>query len=218
MKIIKNILLWFLVLFYLAAAIIYLPHTSGFLAVAFILLILPVGKWQQLVGKITKGKWKIAICIVLALLTLMLAPTPEIPTPAPSQPNSAATSSMASTPTLPNFTGTPSIPTTNQSVPSTAPAIPTESSTMTAPNLPTDTSIAPTSPTPTTAPSVSEPPSTEPSVPAEYDYILNTSTKKYHEPDCAWAGKIDAENKEYFHGTKDELEAMGYSACKKCYP
>ncbi len=48
-------------------------------------------------------------------------------------------------------------------------------------------------------------------------YVLNTSTKKFHRPDCSSAKKIKPEN----YGTCDSREsaiAQGYSPCKICKP
>lgn len=54
----------------------------------------------------------------------------------------------------------------------------------------------------------------------EYDgeYILNTSTKKFHLPDCASVEDISEENKETSKLSKEELIKDGYEACKKCNP
>ncbi len=48
-------------------------------------------------------------------------------------------------------------------------------------------------------------------------YVLNTSTKKFHRPDCSSVKKIKPEN----YGTCDSREsaiAQGYSPCKICNP
>lgn len=49
-------------------------------------------------------------------------------------------------------------------------------------------------------------------------YILNTNTKKFHLPDCGSVSRIKDENKAAFTGTREELLAEGYSACKNCNP
>lgn len=49
-------------------------------------------------------------------------------------------------------------------------------------------------------------------------YILNTSSKKFHDPDCGSASKISASNKEYYTGTAEELVARGYEPCGNCKP
>ena len=49
-------------------------------------------------------------------------------------------------------------------------------------------------------------------------YILNTSTKKIHLPDCRSAAAISPENRKEYTGTIDEPLAMGYSPCGNCHP
>ena len=50
------------------------------------------------------------------------------------------------------------------------------------------------------------------------EYILNTSSKKFHLSECSAVNKIKDENKEVSTKTRDELIAEGYSACKQCNP
>ncbi len=55
----------------------------------------------------------------------------------------------------------------------------------------------------------------------EYNYVLNTSTKKFHYPSCkSVTGKnpIAEHNKAFHTGTRDELISMGYSPCGNCDP
>ena len=56
------------------------------------------------------------------------------------------------------------------------------------------------------------------SVETEADYILNTSTKKFHSPDCRYVSSIKDENKEEYVGNRDDLIAQGYSPCGTCNP
>lgn len=48
------------------------------------------------------------------------------------------------------------------------------------------------------------------------DYVLNTRTMKAHKPDCPYAHTIDDVNIEQYHGTAEELQDKGYTACKHC--
>ena len=57
-----------------------------------------------------------------------------------------------------------------------------------------------------------------PETPAETAYILNTSSKKFHLPDCAGASTIKAENREEYSGTREELAEQGYKPCGTCKP
>lgn len=50
------------------------------------------------------------------------------------------------------------------------------------------------------------------------NYILNTSSKKFHTSTCAQAKAISKDNVKAFSGTKDELLAEGYTAGKCCNP
>lgn len=51
---------------------------------------------------------------------------------------------------------------------------------------------------------------------AEFSYILNTNTKKFHLPDCSWVGLMGEKNKSYRFETKEELIKKGYSPCYHC--
>ena len=50
------------------------------------------------------------------------------------------------------------------------------------------------------------------------DYILNTSTRKFHYPSCSSVSQMADKNKQSYNGTRDELIAMGYSPCGRCHP
>lgn len=49
-------------------------------------------------------------------------------------------------------------------------------------------------------------------------YIVNTKTKKFHNPDCDGAKKMSSSNKKKYKGTRDSLISIGYSPCQKCNP
>lgn len=49
-------------------------------------------------------------------------------------------------------------------------------------------------------------------------YVLNTSSKKFHRPDCASVGQMKDANKREFTGTRDDLMAQGYDPCGRCNP
>lgn len=49
-------------------------------------------------------------------------------------------------------------------------------------------------------------------------YILNTRTHKYHLPTCSSVEDIAKNNKETYKGKKEDLEKVGYKACKRCNP
>lgn len=52
----------------------------------------------------------------------------------------------------------------------------------------------------------------------EVDYVLNTRSMKFHLPDCSGAASMSENNKAYFHGTRDEVLAEGYTPCGICNP
>ncbi|MCD8191239.1 MAG: DNA/RNA non-specific endonuclease [Oscillospiraceae bacterium] len=54
--------------------------------------------------------------------------------------------------------------------------------------------------------------------PSEADYILNTSSKKFHYPDCSGVESMAEKNKQSYTGSRDELIAQGYSPCGTCRP
>lgn len=49
-------------------------------------------------------------------------------------------------------------------------------------------------------------------------YIVNTKTKKFHNPNCDGVKKMSSSNKKKYKGTRDSLISNGYSPCQKCNP
>ena len=49
-------------------------------------------------------------------------------------------------------------------------------------------------------------------------YILNTNSKKFHEPDCSSVRQMSEQNKQEVVATREELIAQGYVPCKRCKP
>ena len=52
----------------------------------------------------------------------------------------------------------------------------------------------------------------------EADYVLNTSSKKFHRPDCSSVDSMSEKNRQEYHGTREELIAQGYEPCGSCNP
>ena len=50
------------------------------------------------------------------------------------------------------------------------------------------------------------------------DYVLNTSSMKYHEPGCSSVEDIAENNRKDYTGTAKELRDMGYAPCGRCDP
>ncbi len=54
--------------------------------------------------------------------------------------------------------------------------------------------------------------------PADFEYILNMNTKKFHYPNCSSVKQMKEKNKDYFTGTRDEVIGRGYKPCGNCKP
>ncbi len=67
------------------------------------------------------------------------------------------------------------------------------------------------------APTPETTPEQKPS-PADVEFVLNTSSKKFHYPDCSAVKKMSDSNKQIFIGTRNELTAKGYDPCGICKP
>ncbi len=52
----------------------------------------------------------------------------------------------------------------------------------------------------------------------DYLWVLNTSSKKIHRPDCPSAATINDKNKGYSKDTVASLQAQGYTPCGSCKP
>lgn len=66
----------------------------------------------------------------------------------------------------------------------------------------------------TTTEQATEPPTT---LRITADYVVNTSSGKYHKPYCSSVDDMKEENKMQYNGTQDELKAMGYQPCGRCF-
>ena len=76
---------------------------------------------------------------------------------------------------------------------------------------------------PVTSSDAAEVPETEITTDASTDdvsctYVLNRSSKKFHDPACSSVAKIKEENRESFSGERQELLTRGYEPCKVCNP
>lgn len=50
------------------------------------------------------------------------------------------------------------------------------------------------------------------------NYVLNTSSKKIHLPDCSGAQSMSEKNKEVYYGLKQDLLNQGFTTCGSCNP
>lgn len=53
---------------------------------------------------------------------------------------------------------------------------------------------------------------------SEITYILNTNTKRFHDPSCPSAQETKEKNKKNFYGSREEAIAEGYIPCGRCKP
>ena len=132
----KIVGLWVLSIFFILAALVYFPSFSSLISVLIVALVIPIPKWQSILNKYIKGKLKLIIVIVLALVTIFTAPNTEASVP-------DDTTSTISTEASTNFTDASTSETTTVSTTETTTAPTTEPTT-----------------TPTTEPTTA--PSTEP--------------------------------------------------------
>lgn len=63
-----------------------------------------------------------------------------------------------------------------------------------------------------------QPETAEEPQPQGTDYILNTSTGKFHYPTCESVKQMKESNREAYTGSRDDVIRMGYDPCKKCNP
>ena len=54
--------------------------------------------------------------------------------------------------------------------------------------------------------------------PPKYQYVLNISTKKFHNPSCGDINRMNESNKQIVTATREEVIKWGYSPCGHCNP
>ena len=92
-------------------------------------------------------------------------------------------------------------------------SIPATNTPTTTENTPTTTENTPTTPTKTTTTAKNTTTNDN-----KYDYVLNTSTMKFHSPSCSSVKDIQPQNRQDVHTTSDDLKAQGYEPCGRCNP
>ena len=55
-------------------------------------------------------------------------------------------------------------------------------------------------------------------IPAGTTYVVNTNSRKFHNPSCDSVKDMKEKNKLLYEGTRDELIRQGYDPCKRCNP
>lgn len=191
----KNTVLWVLTVFFALTFLVYLPHIASFISLALAVVLAPITKWQNILGKFLKGKLKVLVAVVLFVLTFIAVPTNET-TNSDIPPETVAVFAEETTDVAEETTIEATVAPTTE-----PPTEPTEP--------PTEPTEPPTEPT--------EPP-TEPTEDEGWDYVLNTNTRKFHYPSCSSAKDIKASNRRDYHGTREDVIAMGYKPCGRCHP
>lgn len=54
--------------------------------------------------------------------------------------------------------------------------------------------------------------------PVTTSYVLNTNSRVFHRSDCASVSRMNAANKSFFNGTRQQAINMGYTPCQNCNP
>ena len=52
----------------------------------------------------------------------------------------------------------------------------------------------------------------------QQEYVMNTSSMKFHLPSCSSVSSIKDENKATYQGPREDLIAEGYEPCGRCNP
>lgn len=73
----KKNALWILTVFFIFAAITYLPGLAGFISLLVTAILIPIGRWQELLNRFIKGKIKTIISVTLIVLFFLAAPAAE---------------------------------------------------------------------------------------------------------------------------------------------
>lgn len=229
MSVIKKIILWFLTVFFAAAALVYIPGVAGFIFLLTAIMFLPIKHWQNILNRLISGKLRVIVTVALVFMTFLTVPAPESTESNSSLPDSA--------PIIEVDNG--SVPTQNEvSVPGfTADSIDSASE---LPDVNPSTAEKPAPEEPPVEEAVIEEPTVQvpviedptleetalPSLPTAvtppedngHDYVLNTNTRKFHYPSCSSVPNIKPANRADFHGTRDEAIAKGYDSCGRCHP
>lgn len=138
----------------------------------------------------------LAVCLVVGLFNWLTA------SPAPVTLHGEEASTIA--PRLLTPTPSPETAVTPEATPSPMPSLsPTPSIAAASPTL---------SPTPTPASTASPAPE------ITGTWVLNTSTKRFHDPGCKSVPTIKEKNRGEFTGPREDLIEQGYKPCGNCKP
>lgn len=219
----KKIFTWLLTIFMAITALVYFPSITSIIALIFVVVALPVKPLQDfLADHGLHGKAKVILLCVVFLATAI-----TVPKQAP-----------ADTRTVDNPSAASIAPGPSDEVESPTPD-PTPEPTPTPESTPAPTPEPAPTPTPEPTPAPEDPSSAGPSSSSggagngdgsnfntwdnesqqntSQAWVLNTSTKKIHYPDCKSVKKIAPQNYATSNATESELLARGYTKCGQCH-
>lgn len=110
---IKKVLLWALTGFLGLIAFAFIPHISGFIALAAVAIVIPIEKWQNWITRFIQGKTKTIIVTIMTVVAFFAMPTAESLEVERSNSNMAAVESTKTTDeiaTLPTIVTTETTP------------------------------------------------------------------------------------------------------------
>lgn len=226
-KIIK--IVWACVVIFMAMATVgFFPSISSLLALAFILIILPIDRLQEFYRsfKLT-GIVKAAVLVVLFIGTVILAPVTDTEENTVENGENKTEFVEPAKPEEPeNKTDSTQLP----EEPAFEQEVPNDTTENTSAEKPEVNSKPVENPGPTLEP-VPEP-EPEPVTPSEssadpekafrdsimqYNYVGSSESDKYHKPTCRWTANIHDGNLVHFD-TEEEAKQAGYSPCGTCKP
>ena len=230
----KRIFFWLGTLVLALAALALFPSAASVALLLAAALLLPLPRWQELLKErlLLYGQLKAVTAAALfvcgAALALAGPLQTMLPTSAPVSLSAAAndTDSDADSDSSAPSEGVSQTPDTALSTqpsvqpsaepsaepsaqPSAEPSAESPSEPSARPSPESSASAAP-QPTPSTANSTSQG--------VVKEYVLNTSSKKFHLPTCSSVKQMNESNKTTFSGTREELIAQGYTPCGNCNP
>ena len=170
----KIVGLWILSIFFILSAMVYFPSFSSLISVLIVALVIPISKWQAILNKYIKGKLKLIIVIILALVTIFTAPNTEAN--APDDATATITTETSNDSTVESTFETTTASTTESTTTPTAesatePTIPPTTEPTTAHT--TEPTTAPTT-EPTTAPTTK--PTTAPTTEPPHTHSFSSAT------------------------------------------
>lgn len=202
----KKVILWILAMFFFSGTLIYFPNFWCLFSLLAGLLFLPIEKWQNTISLFLKGKAKIVVTCIVAIVVLGTIPD-SITTATPSEEASITATVETTFNASPEHTATPTTEPTSAPSPTATP-------------LPTQKPTASPTPSPTTRPTATpaQRPTATPTPKAAQTYIINTKTGKFHKPSCSSVKNMSENNKREFKGNRDQLIQQNYDPCGICHP